>query len=417
MEIINAIISMGASVMMPILFFIIGLVFGLGPGKSFKAGMLVGVGFVGVNLVITFLLNSLSTATTQMVDRLGLNLTVLDTGWATASTIGWGSPLVPVVVVTFLLLNALLLVLGVTKTVDIDIFNYWIFLLVGAVAYAASGQFWIGVAACVVAFVLALVAGDLVAPYIQKQYNLRGISFPHFTCLNFAPIGMAVNWLIERTPGLRKIEFDPESISKRFGVFGEPLVIGLILGVAMGFGAGYGTGDAVVLGINVAAAMFILPKMIEILVQGLTTVRDGAEVKLKKWFPNREFYLGMDTALLIGEPSVLATGVLLIPVALILAFILPGNKVLPFVDLPSLMFLLALVTPFCKRNMFRMLITGTISLVLIMYIGTDIATWYTDAAVSSGIALPEDASQITNLVGGANTPIGWVLIRIAALFG
>ena len=51
----------------------------------------------------------------------------------------------------------------------------------------------------------------------------------------------------------------------------------------------------------------------------------------------------MDTALLIGEPSVLpATGLLLIPMAVVLSIILPGNRVLPFVDGASLMFLLAM---------------------------------------------------------------------------
>ncbi|WP_257478987.1 PTS galactitol transporter subunit IIC [Acidipropionibacterium jensenii] len=416
MTVINTILGLGAPVFMPVLFLIIGLIFGLGFGKAFKAGMLVGVGFVGVSLVISFLLDSLSGATRLMVDRMGLNLTVLDVGWGTASTIGWGSPLVPVVVVTFLALNILLLVIGVTKTIDIDIFNYWIFLLVGAVAYSASGSFWVGVGAAVVAFVVALMAGDLIAPFVQKQYNLKGVSFPHFTCLNFVPFGIAVNWLIEHTPGLRKIDFNPESISERFGVLGEPLVIGLVLGIAMGFGAGYGPDKAVILGVNVAAAMYILPKMIGILIEGLTTVRDGAEIRLKRWFPNREFYFGMDTALLIGEPSVLATGVLLIPIALLLAFILPGNKVLPFVDLPSLMFLMALVTPFCKRNMFRMLITGTLALVVIMYVGSDIAPWFTGAAGTSGISLPKGATEITNLVGGATTPLGWIIIRLAHLF-
>ena len=52
MEIINTIIGLGASVMMPIIFFVVGLIFRMGIGKSFKAGMTVGVGFVGVNMVI-----------------------------------------------------------------------------------------------------------------------------------------------------------------------------------------------------------------------------------------------------------------------------------------------------------------------------------------------------------------------------
>ena len=119
--------------------------------------------------------------------------------------------------------------------------------------------------------------------------------------------------------------------------------------------------------------------------------------------------------MLIGEPSVLATGVLLIPIALLLAFVLPGNKVLPFVDLPSLMFLMALVTPFCHRNMFRMLLTGTLALAVIMYAGTDLATWFTGAAHTSGIKIPNGATHISNLVGGATTPVGWLIIRIASL--
>ena len=415
MSVINSILGLGAPVFMPILFLLIGLVFGLRLGQAFKAGMLVGIGFVGVNLIITFLLDSLGDATHLMVERMGLDLTVLDVGWGTASTIGWGSPLVPVVVVSFLVLNLILLMLKATRTIDIDIFHYWIFLLVGALAQNASGSFWIGVIACMVAFVLSLVAGDLIAPFIQKQYGLRGISFPHFTCLNFVPFGLAVNWLIERTPGLRRVDFNPETISNRFGVLGEPIVIGLILGFGMGLGSGYDIGKSLILGVDIAAAMFILPKMIDILVEGLTVVRDGAEERLKKWFPNRDFYFGMDTALLIGEPSVLATGVLLIPIALLLAFVLPGNKVLPFVDLPSLMFLMALVTPFCHRNMFRMLLTGTLALAVIMYAGTDLATWFTGAAHTSGIKIPNGATRISNLVGGATTPVGWLIIRIASL--
>ena len=45
MDIINSIISLGASVMMPVIFFIIALCFGVKIGTAFKAGMLVGIGF------------------------------------------------------------------------------------------------------------------------------------------------------------------------------------------------------------------------------------------------------------------------------------------------------------------------------------------------------------------------------------
>ncbi|EPJ7698850.1 PTS transporter subunit IIC, partial [Klebsiella pneumoniae] len=184
----------------------------------------------------------------------------------------------------------------------------------------------------------------------------------------------------------------------------------------LAFLAGYDVSAAVSLAIKVSAAMLLLPKMIEILVQGLLIVRDAAEAKLKAKFPGRDFYIGMDTALLIGEPSVLATGLLLIPMAVVLSIILPGNRVLPFVDLASLMFLLAMVTPFCKRNMFRMFITGTLIVTCILYVGTDISQEYTQAAVNSHIPVPEGMAEITNIVGGATTPVGWLAVKFGEFF-
>lgn len=416
MDIINSIIGLGASVMMPIIFFIIALCFGVKIGTAFKAGMLVGIGFEAVGLVINLLLTNLGPASQAMVERMGLSLTVVDTGWPTASTIGWGSPIMLPVVVGFIVINLAMLFLKLTKTVNIDIFNYWIFLIVGSVVYAGTNNYWLSVGFTFAIFILTLIAADFTAPYIQRSYNLKGISFPHLTCIIYVPFGIVTNFLLEKTPLIKRINLEPEHINKKFGVFGEPLTLGFILGLVLAFLAGYRIADAVSLAIKVSAAMLLLPKMIEILIQGLLIVRDAAEDKLKKKYPDRDFYIGMDTALLIGEPSVLATGLLLIPMAVVLSVILPGNRVLPFVDLASLMFLMAMITPFCKRNMFRMFISGTLVLISIFYVGTDISAEYTLAAVNSNIPIPEGMSEITNIVGGATTPIGWLAVKLGELF-
>ena len=41
----------------------------------------------------------------------------------------------------------------------------------------------------------------------------------------------------------------------------------------------------------------------------------------------------MDAALTVGHPTVMSTSLLLVPISLLLAVILPGNQVLPFGDL------------------------------------------------------------------------------------
>lgn len=418
MEVIQAFIHLGPAVMMPVIFFLLALVFGVGGGKAFKAGMLVGIGFVGIGLVIGMLLESLGPATAAMVQKFGLSLTAVDPGWPVGATIGWATPIVPFVVFGGLIMNIVLLVFNLTKTVNIDIFNYWHFLLTGGIAYAMTGSIAIGAAVALANFLITIIIADRTALSIQKAYKLQGVSFAHATSAAFVPVGLLVNWLIERIPGLRSIEADPEVIMKRFGIMGEPLTLGSILGLALGFMAGWGVTDTLTLAIKIAAVMVLLPAMINVLVQGLVTVRDAAEAMLKKKFPGRDFYIGLDTALLVGDPAVLATGLLLIPAALVLAFILPGNKVLPFVDLSALVFLIPMVAPFCKRNMLRIFLSGLVILTIVLYAGTYIAPYYTEAAHIANVGMPKGVSgtQMVNLVGGDVTPVGWFLIFLADLF-
>lgn len=419
MSIFNEIISLGPSVMMPIIFFILALVFRVKIGNAFKSAMLVGVGFVGIDLIVTTLLNSLGPATQDMVQRFGLKFTVVDAGWPTGASIGWASPLVPLVVAGAIIVNILMLLLKQTKTVNIDIFNYWLLLLPGGMIYYVTNNIVIAFIACMILYIIAFIIADKTAPKIHEMYKMKGVSFVHATCGVFVPVGILVNAIIERIPGLNKINLNPDSITKKLGVLGEPLALATFLGAGLGILAGWDAGHVMKLAVTVAAVMLLLPKMVGVVVEGVTIVREAAETTLQKKFPGREFYIGMDTALLIAEPSILATGFLLIPAALILAVILPGNRMLPFADLASIVFIISMVAPFCKKNMFRIFCTGLVILTITLYGGTALSEIYTAVAGEANISLPENvkSQELGNLVSSYNTPLGWGLIELAKLFG
>ena len=55
MDFLNEILALGPTVMMPVIFFILGICFRLSVGRAFEAGMLVGVGFTGINLIVSML--------------------------------------------------------------------------------------------------------------------------------------------------------------------------------------------------------------------------------------------------------------------------------------------------------------------------------------------------------------------------
>lgn len=65
--------DMGASVMMPVILTIFGVILGAKFGKALRGGLTVGVGFIGLNIVIGLMGNNLAPAVQQMTERFGLS--------------------------------------------------------------------------------------------------------------------------------------------------------------------------------------------------------------------------------------------------------------------------------------------------------------------------------------------------------
>ncbi|WP_288050563.1 PTS transporter subunit IIC [Nocardia sp.] len=68
---IAVLLDLGASVVLPVFIFLIGLILKVKPGQAFRAGLTVGIGFVGINLVINLLVESLGPAAKDMVKQWG----------------------------------------------------------------------------------------------------------------------------------------------------------------------------------------------------------------------------------------------------------------------------------------------------------------------------------------------------------
>lgn len=56
-------------------------ILGMKAGDCFKAGLHIGIGFVGIGLVIGLMLDSIGPAAKAMAENFDLNLHVVDVGW------------------------------------------------------------------------------------------------------------------------------------------------------------------------------------------------------------------------------------------------------------------------------------------------------------------------------------------------
>ena len=114
--------------------------------------------------------------------------------------------------------------------------------------------------------------------------------------------------------------------------------------------------------------MVLLPRMVRILMEGLIPVSEAARDFMAKRATGREIYIGLDSAVLVGHPANISAGLLLVPIAIVLLIILPGNHMLLFADLAVLVFLCTQFAPAAKGNVLRMIIVGTILLIIGFYI-------------------------------------------------
>ena len=414
MEILNFILGLGSTVMLPIIIFVFGLIMRAGFSKSFKSGVTIGIGFTGINLVITLLTDQLGPVAQAMTERLGLDLQVIDIGWPAMSSISWAWAAAGLMIPIGLVINFVMLTLKLTKTMNVDIWNYWQFAFVGYAVTTVSGSLPMGIIAASALSILALILADYTQPFVEKFFGMPGISFPHLTALGFLPLVVPLNWLIDKIPGLNKLNANPETIRKRFGIFGEPMSMGLIIGLALGILGGQKIDAVLKLAITMAAVMYLMPKMVAILMEGLIPISEAAREFMAKHFGDREIFIGLDAAVSLGEPSVIAVGLLLVPITILLAIVLPGNKLLPFADLAVIPFIVCLITAMSKGNVIRALIVGTVVMACVLLMATNLAPIETQMALTAGIKMPAGASQIGNL-DRANL-ISWLFVKIFSLF-
>lgn len=133
--IFNTIMDAGATVMLPIIITIIGLIFGVKLSKAFRSGLTIGIGFAGINLVINMMKADLGPAAQAMVENFGIQLDVLDVGWGAIAAVTWSSPIIAILIFAILATNIIMLALKATDTMDVDIWNYHHMAIVGIMVY------------------------------------------------------------------------------------------------------------------------------------------------------------------------------------------------------------------------------------------------------------------------------------------
>ena len=215
MEIITAVFNfvnnLGGTLMMPIIFTILGLIVGMKFMDAFKSGLLYGIGFAGLWLVLDYFMGSLAEAANGISTNLGLHLDVIDAGWMLGSAMAFGSTLLPLAVVGILGVNILLILVGFVKTLNIDMWNYWIMITGGVLVQKYTGSYWIGLAAIILSSVVVTKLADVFADRAwEGEFVPEGITLPHEDTITMAPVYFGVNWVLNKIHKVRDCDISTE---------------------------------------------------------------------------------------------------------------------------------------------------------------------------------------------------------------
>ncbi|MCH5232237.1 MAG: PTS sugar transporter subunit IIC [Muribaculaceae bacterium] len=424
-QVFSYIIGLGAAVMMPIIFTVLGLCIRIKPGDALKSGLKVGVGFVGLSIVTALLTSALGPALDTVVNIYDLQLHVFDMGWPAAAAVAYNTAVGAFIIPVCLAVNILMLFTKTTRTVNIDLWNYWHFAFIGAVIYFASDSLAWGFFGAIVCYIITLIIADMTAKKVQMFYkDMDGITIPQPFCAGFAPFAWGINKCLDKIPGVNKIDIDAEGMKRKFGLLGEPLFLGVIVGMLIGCLTCSSWKELVDkipyilgLGIKMGAVMELIPRVTVLFIEGLKPISDATRALIARKFKGADgLNIGMSPALVIGAPTTLVVSLLLIPVTLFLAVILPGNQFLPLASLAGMFYVFPLVLPYTKGNVFKTFIVGLVVIILALYMVTNIAPWFTLAAKDVYAATQDGAVAIPEGFSGgsldfAGSPLSWIIFQ------
>ena len=428
--------TFGNYIFVPVIIFVIALVLKAPVKKAFNSAVLAGVGLKGFTFITSSFGAVLSPLVKQIVEITGLNLPALDIGWQAVASIAYSTDIGMMFIGVGLVFQIFLFLV---KWTDIfmpsDLWNNYSIIVWGSMYYTLTGNM-------IMAFVLMLLINLVVllfAEVMQKRWSTYykypgcAMTAPHH--MGSVPFYLIIDFVLNKL-GADRVNLRPESIKKHIGFLGEPMIVGLIVGALLGIignvtmlGTLSAWGQIANVAVTSAAVMAIFPKIAGIFASAFTTITEYSKKAMKNSTKgtSRELIIAVNDALGYGETATLTTGLLVIPFAVLLAFVLPGNLVIPVMVLPSLPYMVEVPVSLSDGNIFKSVIAASIIFCGQLWMASSNAAVFTEIAQGIGFeGIPESTVMIvgfivSNLTAGlifkaflTRNPV--IIIGIAAVY-
>ena len=221
--------SVGAAVFVPIIMIVMGLIVRMKIKDAISAGILLGVAFSGMSMLINYMSGLVQPVGEAMLERLGIDLPIMDGGWTTMAAIAWSWPFAILVFPLLIGINVIMLIANKTETFNADLWNVWgkIFTAIGVVGITGSVPLAFLIAAIQIVF--ELKTADLFKDEINELTGIPGVTCTH-KMIFLSAIFYPIDKLLRKIPALNT-KADAAALKEKVGIFAENHVLGFIIGV------------------------------------------------------------------------------------------------------------------------------------------------------------------------------------------
>lgn len=417
---LDYIIELGPVIIIPFLLLILSLIVERKPLKNLKNCIFIFIGLTGVSILLTLFVNFFEPIINTILANSPKEFEIIDAGWLVSKAVILNSPIIFQIIIAVFILNIVMLSLRFTRTINIDLWNYWSFLLVGSVIFSITEIKWFGILIALIIAVITFVLSDIYAVYTESYFGLSGISNPQAHTICWAPVSHLFNIIFSKIPLIKKIHISYEKIRYKLGIVSEPIIMGFILGFIIGLITKYrellsnpfpNLLYALSRGLALSIIMILMPSAVNILLTGLIPTVYGIKEFIRRKITKREIYIGLDPIILVGQPSVIALSVIIIPLTVYISTVLPGNAVLPDADLIIIPFILLWIIIPSRGDLFRSFITAVIIIPVVLWITTDMGHLFTDFFLKYDMELIEGYKRLS-AIGSSSNIFFWILLKI-----
>lgn len=406
--------AFGATVIVPVMIFIVAVCLRVKPQVALMSAFYTGVGLTGFGWIINEFTPVVTKIVKQMVNATGLKLPIADIGWQAGSLASFGSTVGLTFFVGGLIVELLLFAFGVTKVfMATNLWNNYGFMVWATLVYYVTHNFWLALGTAFFMLLYTLLLAEIQADRWSEYYGMKNATVSTLHNIEQVIPAILLDPLWNRL-GFNKVNLTPAAFQKKLGFWGEPVTIGAVLGLVIGIlgnlnrlGTIAAWGQITKFSIQLAAVMVIFPLVTSVFTKAFKPLADEIDAHRMADNPDEDdvsddlndpkrWFLAVDDGVGYGEPATIISGAILIPLMVLMAFILPGNKVLPIVDLISLPYIVESIVALTNGNMLKVIANTLVWCSLGLYAASALGPVYTGALTQAGIAIPAGVVMITS---------------------